>query len=118
MPLIQQTIKNLIAGISQQPPKLRHAEQLEEQINGFSTEAGGLQKRPPTQHIKRLPVLPLKTKVHLINRDENERYIVAFTGDNLKVFDINGNERTVRLENNAEAYVTSSEPNNNLRQLQ
>lgn len=117
MPLIQQTIKNLIAGISQQPPKLRHAEQLEEQINGFSTEAGGLQKRPPTQHIKRLPVLPLKTKVHLINRDENERYIVAFTGDNLKVFDINGNERTVRLENNAEAYVTSSEPNKQLKAI-
>lgn len=39
MALVQQTIKNLIAGISQQPPKLRHAEQLEEQINGFSTEA-------------------------------------------------------------------------------
>jgi tail tubular protein B len=117
MPLIQQTIKNLIAGISQQPPKLRHAEQLEEQINGFSTEAGGLQKRPPTQHVRRLPALPLKTKVHLINRDENERYIVAFTGDNLKVFDINGNERTVKLENNAEAYVTSSEPNKQLKAI-
>ena len=117
MPLIQQTIKNLIAGISQQPPKLRHAEQLEEQINGFSTEAGGLQKRPPTQHVRRLPALPLKTKVHLINRDENERYIVAFTGDNLKVFDINGNERTVKLENNAEAYITSSEPNKQLKAI-
>lgn len=117
MPLIQQTIKNLIAGISQQPPKLRHAEQLEEQINGFSTEAGGLQKRPPTQHVRRLPALPLKTKVHLINRDENERYIVAFTGNNLKVFDINGNERTVKLENNAEAYVTSSEPNKQLKAI-
>lgn len=117
MPLIQQTIKNLITGISQQPPKLRHAEQLEEQINGFSTEAGGLQKRPPTQHIKKLQTLPLKTKVHLINRDENERYIVAFTGDNLKVFDINGNERTVKLENNAEAYITSSEPNKQLKAI-
>lgn len=117
MPLIQQTIKNLIAGISQQPPKLRHAEQLEEQINGFSTEAGGLQKRPPTQHIRRLPALPLKTKVHLINRDELERYIVAFTGDSLKIFDINGNERTVKLENNAEAYVTSSEPNKQLKAI-
>lgn len=117
MPLIQQTIKNLIAGISQQPPKLRHAEQLEEQINGFSTEAGGLQKRPPTQHVRRLPALPMKTKVHLINRDEIERYIVAFTGDNLKVFDINGNERTVKLENNAEAYITSSEPNKQLKAI-
>lgn len=117
MPLIQQTIKNLIAGISQQPPKLRHAEQLEEQINGFSTEAGGLQKRPPTQHIRRLPALPLKTKVHLINRDENERYIVAFTGDSLKIFDINGNEKTVKMENGADTYVTSSEPNKQLKAI-
>lgn len=117
MPLIQQTIKNLIAGISQQPPKLRHAEQLEEQINGFSTEAGGLQKRPPTQHIKRLPALPLKTKVHLINRDENERYIVAFTGDSLKIFDINGNEKTVKMENGADTYVICSEPNKQLKAI-
>lgn len=117
MPLIQQTIKNLIAGISQQPPKLRHAEQLEEQINGFSTEAGGLQKRPPTQHIRRLPALPLKTKVHLINRDEQERYIVAFTGESLKIFDINGNEKTVKMENGADTYVTCSDPNKQLKAI-
>lgn len=117
MPLIQQTIKNLIAGISQQTPKLRHAEQLEEQINGFSTEAGGLQKRPPTQHVRRLPALPLKTKVHLINRDETERYIVAFTGDSLKIFDINGNEKIVKMENGADTYVTCSEPNKQLKAI-
>lgn len=117
MPLIQQTIKNLIAGISQQPPKLRHAEQLEEQINGFSTEAGGLQKRPPTQHVRRLPALPLKTKVHLINRDETERYIVAFTGETLKIFDINGNEKTVKMENGADTYVTCNDPNKQLKAI-
>ena len=117
MPLIQQTIKNLIAGISQQPPKLRHAEQLEEQINGFSTEAGGLQKRPPTQHIRRLPALPLKTKVHLINRDELERYIVAFTGDNLRIFSLTGEEKTVKLENRAQEYITAEEPNKQLKAI-
>lgn len=42
-----QRIDNFIEGVSQQSPMLRHAEQLEEQINGYSTEAGGLQKRPP-----------------------------------------------------------------------
>lgn len=117
MSLIQQTIKNLIAGISQQPPKLRHAEQLEEQINGFSTEAGGLQKRPPTQHIRRLPALPLKTKVHLINRDEIERYIVAFTGDNLRIFSLTGEEKTVKLENRAQEYITAEEPNKQLKAI-
>lgn len=117
MALIQQTIKNLIAGISQQPPKLRHAEQLEEQINGFSTEAGGLQKRPPTQHIKKLPKLPLKTKIHLINRDDNEKYIVAFTGDNLRIFDIQGNERQVNLQNNAKQYITVDKPLEQLKAI-
>ena len=45
MSLINQDIKNLVSGISQQPPILRHPEQLEEQVNGFSSEAAGLQKR-------------------------------------------------------------------------
>lgn len=117
MALIQQTIKNLIAGISQQPPKLRHAEQLEEQINGYSTEAGGLQKRPPTQHIKKLPALPLKTKVHLINRDETERYIVAFTGDTLRIFDLSGNEKTVKMEHNAEDYIRCTNPTTELKAI-
>ena len=43
--LISQSVKNIVSGISQQPPVLRLPEQLEEQINGFSTEASGLQKR-------------------------------------------------------------------------
>lgn len=115
MALVQQTIKNLIAGISQQPPKLRHVEQLEEQINGYSTEAGGLQKRPPTQHIKKLPALSLKTKVHLINRDETERYIVAFTGDTLRIFDLSGNEKTVKMEHNAEDYIRCTDPTTELK---
>lgn len=117
MALVQQTIKNLIAGISQQPPKLRHAEQLEEQINGYSTEAGGLQKRPPTQHIKKLPTLPLKTKIHIINRDDNERYIVAFTGTGIRIFDLNGNEKTVYMANTSTQYVTCEKPNEQLKAI-
>ena len=35
---ISQTIKNLISGISQQPDLLRLPEQLDQQVNGFSTE--------------------------------------------------------------------------------
>lgn len=42
--LYSQTIKNIVSGISQQPAILRLPEQLEEQINGYSTEVGGLQK--------------------------------------------------------------------------
>ena len=117
MPLVQQTIKNIIAGISQQPSRLRHAEQLEEQINGYSTEAGGLQKRPPTMHIKQLPKLPTTAKIHLINRDDNEQYIVVFTGSGLRVFDLQGNEKQVNLQNSANEYITCNNPTAELKAI-
>ena len=115
MPLITQTIRNLIQGVSQQPPVLRHAEQLDEQINGFSTEAGGLQKRPPSRHIKKLPNIELGAKLHFINRDESERYFLTFTGSTLKVFDLNGNEKTVNFNNGANTYIQTANPKEKLK---
>ena len=98
MARITQVVKNIIAGISQQPAILRHMEQLEEQENGFSTEADGLQKRPPSLHVNFLDDIPSGSKIHFINRDSNERYVVAFTGTDIKVWDINGNPKTVKFE--------------------
>lgn len=101
---ITQRIDNFVEGVSQQPPMLRHAEQLEEQINGFSTEAGGLQKRPPTISIKKLFTASTARAldnfyVHLINRDESEQYIVFIntTDKTIKVFDLQGNPMTVKM---------------------
>lgn len=54
MPLITQEIKTLKGGISQQPDILRFPDQGATQINGFSSEVRGLQKRPPTKHVARL----------------------------------------------------------------
>lgn len=115
MPLVTQTIRNLIQGVSQQPPILRHAEQLDVQINGFSTEAGGLQKRPPSRHIKKLPNIELGAKLHFINRDESERYFLAFTGSTLKVFDLDGNEKTVNFNNGANTYIQTTNPKEKLK---
>ena len=79
--LITQQYKNFVAGISQQPVFLRHPEQLEEQLNGLSTEAGGLQKRPPTLHVGLLEGFPQASPyVHFINRDDSEKYIIAIDG--------------------------------------
>ena len=98
MQLISQSIKNLVAGISQQPPNLRHPEQLDEQINALSSETGGLQKRPPTLHINRLAGLlngDIKPLVHFINRDEVEKYVVIFNGRNIEIYDLEGNQVSV-----------------------
>ena len=78
MPLITEQISNLINGVSQQPPTIRLASQAEEQINGLSTIAEGLKKRPPLEHVAKLNnKTDTDCKVHFINRDEDERYVIT-----------------------------------------
>lgn len=116
---VSQTIKNIVAGISQQPPILRHAEQLEEQVNGYSTEADGLQKRPPTVLIKKLKTFAVtqdkQPKIHLINRDESEQYFVSFNGTSVQVFDLKGAEYTVK--NATHPYIQTNKPLENIHAI-
>ncbi|HDL7101270.1 TPA: hypothetical protein PXM79_004080 [Yersinia enterocolitica] len=117
MALISQEIKNLVGGISQQPDNLRFSEQGEQQINAFSSETDGLQKRPPTVLVKRLGVkgaLSNKPLVHMINRDSTEQYYVVFTGTGIKVFDLKGNEYPVTGDM---AYAIVSNPRDSLRMI-
>jgi hypothetical protein len=82
MPLITEQISNLINGVSQQPPSLRLASQGEVQENGLVTVAEGLKKRPPLEHVTKLNnKTDTDAKVHFIDRDEDERYVVTITSD-------------------------------------
>ncbi|HHT3893167.1 TPA: hypothetical protein ACXDFY_004976 [Enterobacter roggenkampii] len=129
MALVGQEIKNLIGGISQQPDNLRFSEQGETQINGFSSETDGLQKRPPTVLIKKM-ITPEATGtnsiigdaqaplMHMINRDATEQYYVMFTGSNnantkpIRVFDLQGNEKVV---NGDMSYCVTAKPRDDIR---
>jgi hypothetical protein len=94
------SLPNLINGVSRQPPNVRLASQLEEQINCFSTPAQGLQKRPPSFHIKKLTTpLPSSSYYHAIKRDAVERYHVAIRNGVVRVWDLAGNEKTVAYPN-------------------
>ena len=118
--LINQDIKNFVQGISQQPPTLRDPEQLDEQLNGYSSEAGGLQKRPPTMLVSSLArKLNKNTKplVHFIDRDSNEKYIVLFTGDDIKVYDLQGNEKQVNFAEGTKPYIYTEKPRYNLKAI-
>lgn len=111
MPLYTQSIKNLKGGISQQPDILRFQDQGAKQVNAWSSESEGLQKRPPTIWKKRVASaveIPDNSKFHLINRDELEQYYVVFTGSGLRVFSLDGDEFTVNVTNGS--YLTSSTP--------
>lgn len=117
MSLVSQPIKNLKGGISQQPDILRFPNQGERQVNGWSSESQGLQKRPPTVFLKRLigrggfGPAPL---VHLVNRDAIEQYYMIFTGTGLFIYDLAGNQYTVRGYDN---YANTLKPRESIRLL-
>ena len=115
--LITQTIKNLKGGISQQPDILRFPDQGKAQINGFSSEVEGLQKRPPSKHIKRLRAqLPNNALIRPINRDASERYYVSFANNSLEVFDLAGNQKTVAFPTGA-SYLATATPRDDIRMV-
>lgn len=118
MSLISQSIKNLKGGISQQPDILRFPDQGAAQVNGWSSETEGLQKRPPLVFVKQLGgknYLGADPLVHYINRSDDEKYLVAFSGTGVKVFDLNGKEYSV--DNNTAAYIRTSNPKDDLRMV-
>lgn len=120
MGLINQDIKNLVSGVSQQPSILRHPEQLEEQLNGYSSEAGGLQKRPPSILVANLGRKindSAKPLVHFIDRDVNEKYIVLFTGSDIEIYDMQGNRKTVNFASGTKPYIYTQLPRYNLKPI-
>lgn len=118
MALIKQTVKNIIAGISQQPQILRFPEQLQEQKNGYSSTVNGLQKRPPTLHIDSLdfPKIPdVQPFIHFIERDDAERYTVVFNGEDVYAFDLLGNSIAIAYEGTSKSYIQTLNPRRELK---
>ncbi len=112
MPLVSQTIPNFINGISQQTPTQRGLNQGTKQINMQSKIVEGLCKRPPLEYIATLDnsqVFPNTSYVWEIQRDENNKYFCAFFNGGVRVFDLNGNEKTVSYPNGT-SYLTTTTP--------
>lgn len=108
--LISSTIPNFVNGVSQQPFTLRLNSQGEVQENGLSTVAQGLKKRPPTKHIKKIINTAIGDAfLHTINRDSSEQYVVIITDGDLKVFDLDGTEKTVNFPE-GKGYLSASTP--------
>ncbi len=97
MPLVSSSIPNLINGISQQPAEIRLPSQAERQINGLSSVARGLEKRPGTEHKAKLSTSTESDFfIHSIRRDSSEEYTMTLSRTSggvkdLKVYDQNGN---------------------------
>jgi hypothetical protein len=116
MALISSAIPNLVNGVSQQPYTLRLASQAQEQINGLSSVAEGLKKRPPTRHVAKLSDSPMATGFsHVINRDPTEQYVLTITGDGgIQIHDLAGNPRQVNTPNGVD-YLKCDDPETELK---
>ena len=97
MALTQDTIPNFIGGVSQQPDKLMFPNQAKELINMLPDPTLGLCKRQPTEHISKLMgTLTINPQVYTVNK-EDEKYQIFLTGETVRVFDLEGNEKEVNL---------------------
>jgi len=96
MSLISIQVPNLIQGVSQQPPQMRLPSQLSAQVNAYPSLTDGLTKRPPSNHVAKLSSSTATPSfVHFINRDSTERYVVWITATALRVFTLDGVEKSV-----------------------
>lgn len=109
MSLISSSIPNFVNGVSQQPFTLRLSSQGEVQENALSTASSGMRKRPPTEHLAKIGNSPVTDAfVHLVSRDDTEKYQVVITNGNLQVFDLAGVPKTVTFTN--QAYLNTALP--------
>lgn len=96
MSKISGSIPSLANGVSQQAMALRLASQGELQVNAYSTVVDGLRKRPPTKRIAAINgSVPASVHTHMIDRDATERYEVLMSPTGIRVFTLDGIEKTV-----------------------
>lgn len=94
--LVSYTIPSLIQGISQQPDAQREPSQAEIQINAMSSLAEGLRKREGTSVVAKVSTTSFgDVYFHQILRDAGEKYLVVIGKTAIKVFDLDGNQKTV-----------------------
>ena len=95
MPLISDTIANLIGGVSQQAENLRFSNTANELNNAFASPVSGLQKRHAAEFVGEMNAFGStadlafgdRAAVHWIDRDIVERYVLVADSSGIKAFD-------------------------------
>ena len=106
--LVTYAIPNLFQGISQQPDAQRDPAQGEIQVNGMSSTVEGLRKREGTTCIARVSTTAFgDVYFHQILRDADEQYLVVISKTAIRVFGLDGVEKTVTAASGAFNYLSS-----------
>ena len=110
MGVISRTIPTLLRGISQSSDSTKQSDHADIQDNADSNPVIGLVKRPGLQYVTALSSSSLgNVHIQTINRDSNEQYVAIFSNGNIKVYELDGTEKTVNKPDGT-AYLNTSDP--------
>ena len=112
MAVISRAIPTLLRGISQSSDALKQADHADIQDNADSNPVLGLTKRSGSQFLAGISNSTLgNVHIQTINRDANEQYVAVFSNGNVKVYELDGTEKTVNKPDGT-AYLNTSDPRN------
>ena len=115
MAVVSRAIPTLLRGISQAADSTKQADHADIQDNANSNPVQGLAKRSGTQFITNLSSSTVgNVHIQTINRDANERYIAIFSNGNVKVYELDGTERTVHKPDGVD-YLTTTDPRSEIK---
>ena len=110
MAVISRAIPTLLRGISQSSDALKQADHADIQDNADSNPVLGLTKRSGSQFLASVGSSTLgNVHIQTINRDANEQYVAIFSNGNVKVFELDGTEKTVNKPDGT-SYLNTSNP--------
>ena len=116
MSLRSYSIPNLSQGISQQPDAQRDPTQGEVQVNGMSSIVEGLRKRDSSQVLAEVSSTSFGDSfIHSILRDNTEEYLAVVTSSSVKVYDLEGNQKTVNTPSGTSYLSTISDARQDIR---
>ena len=110
MAVISKAIPTLLRGVSQASDNTKQADHADIQDNADSNPVTGLTKRSGIQYVTDLSSSTLgNVHIQTINRDLNERYVAIFSNGDVKVYELDGTEKTVNKPDGT-TYLNTSDP--------
>jgi len=110
MAVISRAIPTLLRGISQSSDALKQADHADIQDNADSNPVLGLTKRSGSQFLAGISNSTLgNVHIQTINRDASEQYVAIFSNGNVKVYELDGTEKTVNKPDGT-TYLNTSNP--------
>lgn len=105
MTLFDQSVPNLLGGVSQQAENLRFPNQAKESINTHASTVEGLIKRNPSKFIADVGSAGDSQRLHIIDRSPSERYALVVNDDKtISAYDLLTGSPVEMQDENGDAY--------------